>query len=374
MDILVALDSIDIKKKIDERYKDRVYPHDITYKEDVIEYIQKSNNNHVIITKLSLPGNITKSEYIEKLSNIKNNKIIILIDKLDKENKKLLFANEIFNIIEGNEIDIDLLYKSIDDKNKNIVYKTVYRDKKQKVKNKIAILGSNGSGKSFISSFVANTIAKYTTNKVILVSLDFKTPSIDIMNNVKGVNSICEYLNQEGCNKDNIYKYIINDNKYNNLSYVNIKIKPDCYNLEDVYFDNMIKDLNEKFDYIILDIPDITLCNSLCKLVKLSDEILFVINPNYINLRQSKEYLKFMYKSINLSEKNINLVINKEDIYSLDKKYINAILKNSYNMISIKYFKYINAYINGMMYKIPFKSKEEKNILKVLNIKYGREK
>ena len=127
MDILVAIGNKEIKHKIDEKYNSRVYYHDITFKEDVIEYIKNTTNNYVIITKLDLPGNITSEEYIENLREINiNNKIIVLVDKLTKENKKLLFANEIFNIIEGNEIDIELIYKKIES-DERVIYKTIYK-------------------------------------------------------------------------------------------------------------------------------------------------------------------------------------------------------------------------------------------------------
>ena len=70
----------------------------------------------------------------------------------------------------------------------------------------------------------------------------------------------------------------------------------------------------------------------------------------------------------------IKLVVNKDSKYSLDIKQIKSILKNFEKCINIKYIKEIEAYINGIIYDIPFIFKEEQKLLDLININYNKKK
>ena len=121
--ILVALDNKEIKEKLNIKYGNKVYNYDFSYKEDVIEYLKRYSDDYIILTRLDLPGNISYKEYILSLKNLSNNsKIVIIVNKLNIDDRKFLYANEIFNIIEGNEIDIDVIYNQIETEDK-VVYK-----------------------------------------------------------------------------------------------------------------------------------------------------------------------------------------------------------------------------------------------------------
>ena len=176
MHILVALDNYDIKKKIDDKYKDYVYSYDITIKEDVIDYLKKEKKPYTIVTKLGLKGNITDTEYIENMRQTnKKNKIVIITNFLSTNDKKMLFSNEVFNIIVGNEIDIDSIYNQIETKDK-IIYKTLYKkDLNNKNARKIAVFGTSGAGKSFISYLLSKSIASHTDSNVNLGKIIVKS-------------------------------------------------------------------------------------------------------------------------------------------------------------------------------------------------------
>ena len=125
--ILVALDNNEIKEKLNIKYGNKVYNYDFSYKEDVIEYLKRYSDDYIILTRLDLPGNISYKEYILSLKKLSNkSKIVIILNKLNIDDRKFLYANEIFNIIEGNEIDIDVIYNQIQTEDK-VVYKTIYK-------------------------------------------------------------------------------------------------------------------------------------------------------------------------------------------------------------------------------------------------------
>lgn len=372
MDILVALNNIEIKNKIDEKYGLRVYSHDISYKEDVIEYLRRYNTPHVVITKLDLPGEVEYTEYIKTLKEInKKNKIIILVDNLSKKDKEFLFANEIFNIIQGNEVNIEVIYNQIETQEK-IIYKTVYKENIEENKKIISVIGTNGAGKSFVSSILSKSIAQYTKNKVILISLDSMNPSIDIINNIKCSNTyVKDFVLDIAEDINNVYKYVTKSSSYDNLWYINSKFDMFLYKFDENY-NKMLKNLIKKFDYIILDFPNEILKNLLYKYIK--DEVIFVINPNYISLKQAKLYLEYISKNTKLDIKKIKIVVNKEGVYSLDIRQIKSILKNKYGYITIKFLKEIEAYINGMIYNVPFLYKIEIKLLNFFSINYNRKK
>ena len=371
MNILVAIDNKDIKKKIDEKYLDRVYTHDIAFKEDVIDYIKNTKEDYIIITNLNLNGNMEYKEYIEKLRTInKNNKIIVLTNKLEEQDKKFLFSNEIFNIIEGNEIDIEVIYSQIESKDK-VIYKTIYKDSlNYKTKRKIAVLGTSGAGKSFISYFLAKSIAKNTENKVILDTLDIINPCLDIFSNTTFLNyDVSKYLDDINKDKNNIKKYITKDNNYRNLSYIHKNINVGYKDFKNINFNKLTSNLANIFDFVIFDLPTFALYTNFKDVIYLVDEIIFVINPDYISLKQAKKYLEYICISMGVNKDKIKIVINKCSKYSLDKKQVMSILKNFDKSINIKKFSQMEEYINGIIYDIPLTLKEEKKLLDFLDIK-----
>ena len=369
----MALNNKKIKDKLDLRYKDKVYNYDFVYKEDIISYIEKYNNNYIILTRLDLSGNMNYLEYIRKIKKINTkNRIIIIIDKLEKDIKEFLFANEVFNIIEGNEIDMEVIYKQINTENK-IVYKTVYKKSNNSDdKRKITVFGSNGSGKSFISSLMANSIAKKTKKRVVLVSFDDKNSCLDIINNINCFNfDIKQFFTGEDMNYDYISKSISQSNACKNLWLMNsdIKLTDNRLKISKSQMQNLTFYLESRFDYVIFDLPNYTLNSNYKILMDIVDEIIFVTSPNYISIKQSKIYLDFIYNKLKIPKDKLKLIINKNGIYSLDIRQIKSILNYENKFVCIKYIRTLEAYINGILYENPLGYKTEEKVFNFLSIK-----
>ena len=376
MNILVAIGNKEIKEKIDKKYDEKVYNFDISIKEDVLEFLKNTNRDYVVITTLNLLGNISNEEYIEKLRYLNsNNKIIVLVDKLTNENKKLLFANEIFNIIEGNEIDIEAIFKLIENDEK-IIYKTICINREiNKKKRIIVVFGASGAGKSFISYFLATAIAKYTNEEVVLDTYDTQNSILDVISNISSFDyNINNYLKDILEDKSKISKYILKDNKYKNLSYLIKNMETVIPSYENISFKNVVNTVSSNYSYTIVDLPSFSLNSSITEMLHLATDIIFVVNPNYISLRQAKKYLGYISNSFGIEKNKLKIIINKESNYSLDINQIKSALKEYKNFTKIKDFSELEAYINGIIYKIPFSYKEERNLLDFLNIKYDKYK
>lgn len=369
--ILVALDNKEIKEKLNIKYGNKVYNYDFSYKEDVIEYLKRYSDDYIILTRLDLPGNISYKEYILSLKKLSNkSKIVIILNKLNIDDKKFLYANEIFNIIEGNEIDIDVIYNQIETEDK-VVYKTIYKKTNENnTRRSIAVLGTNGAGKSFVSYLIANSIAKYTKKDVALISMDSKNSCQEILGNINCIDyETSEYINEISKNEENVEKYVNQSNYYKNLWYIISKNNYNQKNNNNINIKKFIENLENKYNYVVFDTSTCYLNTDVSQLIDWVDEIFFVINPNYISLKQAKFLLEFLSNSLNVKNNKIKIVVNKIGEFSLDIRQIKSILKLDNKIMNIKYLKMLEGYINGIIYDNVFCHKLQERLFEFLSIK-----
>lgn len=369
--ILVALDNKEIKEKLNIKYGNKVYNYDFSYKEDVIEYLKRYSDDYIILTRLDLPGNISYKEYILSLKNLSNNsKLVIIVNKLNIDDRKFLYANEIFNIIEGNEIDIDVIYNQIETEDK-VVYKTIYKKPNENnTRRSIAVLGTNGAGKSFVSYLIANSIAKYTKKDVALISMDSKNSCQEILGNINCIDyETSEYINEISKNEENVEKYVNQSNYYKNLWYIISKNNYNQKNNNNINIKKFIENLENKYNYVVFDTSTCYLNTDVSQLIDWVDEIIFVINPNYISLKQAKFLLDFLSNSLNVKNNKIKIVVNKIGEFSLDIRQIKSILKLDNKIMNIKYLKMVEGYINGIIYDNVFCHKLQERLFEFLSIK-----
>ena len=369
--ILVALDNNEIKEKLNIKYGNKVYNYDFSYKEDVIEYLKRYSDDYIILTRLDLPGNISYKEYILSLKKLSNkSKIVIILNKLNIDDRKFLYANEIFNIIEGNEIDIDVIYNQIQTEDK-VVYKTIYKKPNENnTRRSIAVLGTNGAGKSFVSYLIANSIAKYTKKDVALISMDSKNSCQEILGNINCIDyETSEYINEISKNEENVEKYVNQSNYYKNLWYIISKNNYNQKNNNNINIKKFIENLENKYNYVVFDTSTYYLNTDVSQLIDWVDEIFFVINPNYISLKQAKFLLDFLSNSLNVKNNKIKIVVNKIGGFSLDIRQIKSILKLDNKIMNIKYLKMVEGYINGIIYDNVFCHKLQERLFEFLSIK-----
>lgn len=369
--ILVALDNNEIKEKLNIKYGNKVYNYDFSYKEDVIEYLKRYSDDYIILTRLDLPGNISYKEYILSLKKLSNkSKIVIILNKLNIDDRKFLYANEIFNIIEGNEIDIDVIYNQIETEDK-VVYKTIYKKPNENnTRRSIAVLGTNGAGKSFVSYLIANSIAKYTKKDVALISMDSKNSCQEILGNINCIDyETSEYINEISKNEENVEKYVNQSNYYKNLWYIISKNNYNQKNNNNINIKKFIENLENKYNYVVFDTSTCYLNTDVSQLIDWVDEIIFVINPNYISLKQAKFLLDFLSNSLNVKNNKIKIVVNKIGEFSLDIRQIKSILKLDNKIMNIKYLKMVEGYINGIIYDNIFCHKLQERLFEFLSIK-----
>lgn len=357
MKIVIALNNGTLKEDLEKRYGDKVYKYDILDKESVIELLSKLREEEVILlTKDSLVGNIDKYFYIKQLRLAHENlKIVYFVENLDIRYKEFLFANEVFNIIEGDEISLEEIEENIQS-DKKIIYKKSQKICDNKVeymvqnnvltKANIAVFGTSGAGKSIVSSIINNSLIKKLKLKTFLLDMDIQNSSLDIINNWEkeslSLNTVMDYIDK--------YKDIgglFGINSKNNHMSADMSIYDVQNKIAEKYYEKIYKNIFGKFDYCLIDLPNSIFLDVVGYTVKMVDKIIFVINPNYVSIRQAKKYLEVMVKIWNIPVEKIGIIVNKIDKYSLNKNQIKSLLGNYNIIMEIPIINNINSYINS---------------------------
>ena len=132
-------------------------------------------------------------------------------------------------------------------------------------------------------------------------------------------------------NRDN-YKIIKFKNKYD---YIFLK-----FNISNIEINNIIKELRNKYNYIYID----NYRNKKNNLIKYSDEIYIILEPNIIKIKKSEQIINYLINKMKINKDKISLIINKYNKYSISVEIIekifyeikiNKIIKmnNKYNLI-----------------------------------------
>ena len=322
MKIITAIEN----KKINEQLKNinniKILNSDIQYKEGVLEYLEKNNNLDLIILKENLPGQINLLYLINEIKKINNKiKIIILLnnnyfEKYEKiKNVEYVFLEK---------ININSILKLLNIE-KNIINKKTYNTKI------INVTGNNGAGKTTITAILLKILVK-EKNKILLIDEDENKilTKIFFKNNYKKINNELIKLNN--------YIYFLN---YNYL--INNKIN----------IFNYIKKIKNKFNIILIDNKN----NKFNNYDTIATKNLYLLEANMFELEKAKKQIKY---------NNIELIINKYNINSIDKNIIEKIL-NKKILLNINYNKNINLFINKNLNLNYINKKIILKIIKIIN-------
>lgn len=311
------------KKLVQENFN--VLCKDIQYQEGIFEQIEKSNEIDIIIISSILPGNMRIEKVIEKIiEKIPKIRIIIILEKKNDILEDFLYSKGVYDIYYDNEVDVDTIINLLTKKEikkeefnyyeKEKLIKEINELKKiinEKEENKnninkniISIYGINGIGKTLLSIIIALNLK--INKKIIIISKEYE--------NIKKINN----------NKINIRKNIEIGNDFN------------------------IINKNNNYDYIILDNPE-------------------KYNNNYFNILIIGQNLLELRNSKKIKEKNIKIIINKINKYSIYSQIIEEIYNNQKIIGKISFNNLYNKLLNNRFkYKIENNIKIKKEFEKII--------
>ena len=332
--IITAIDDSEINKLLKKQENLKIICKDISYKEGILEQIEKNKKIDLAIINEKIDGDISLNVLIKKIKEkIRNIKIIIITEKSDEiQNEICRFKN--IKIYETKKIKIKKIMQLI---NTEKEYKN-FNNLEVKQKNVITITGASGVGKSVISIILSKL--KENSNNLLIEFNNQENQDISTVLKVKSKNTIKKINNNLSListNKVNIIKRILKEEK----------------------FENIIIDLGNK---IRKEEKQFILTNS---------KIITIIEPNLIGVKKGDILIKHYIKDLKIKEENIKILINKKNKNSIYKELIKKIF-NEINIIgeikyNNKYEKLLNNKFNNL--KLILNQKERKELIKIFNEK-----
>lgn len=278
---------------------------DIKYKEQLIEILNKNNKIDFLIISELIKGKMKFIQLIKNINKINLNiKIIVILQNENNDLVSKLNEEKVYKIYTQEKICINEIINELNKNNtKEIVnenkikLKSVLKKEDKKMNNKIiSIIGVPQVGKT---TFITLLIRYMKSKKILIVDCDFKFKEIQIIFNSK---------------KDS-HKEIIKVNK--NIDILDIDKK--------INLKNKINLIRDKYDIIIFDN---NINNYFYEIIlEISDKILFLIEPNLLNINKSKILIEDKVKLNKKIKDKIKIIINKNSIYSIDEKIIENIFQ-----------------------------------------------
>lgn len=393
INILTAILNENINYKLKEYEKINIKYDDIQYEEGLIEILENDSNIDILILNSIFYKNIISKnlmklinkettiiliklkeevyEYKENVIQIENrnedemiNEIInIISNKFEVEINKVSSINYLKEENEKIKNELEMLKKIIEQKKEKKLFEKIKDFKKSKeikegninkksIKkgNIILFTGVPKTGKTVISSVVAENLSKY--NKVLLIDVNFKEKDLITLFNKKKFNE----------KEDENILIKINDN-LDLLSDLDIVIKDFRTDISSK-LDILLNQLLYKYDYLIIDF-NLENENFIFEyILNKADKIFILIEGDLLNLKESKKAFEKITNVIN--KKTIQIIINKNNSRFIEKEVIENILNVKISMLidySKKFIKFINT--NG---KTCFRNRNIENLVnKIIN-------
>ena len=323
--IILATLNFEINKKLRKNKEINIIFKDILYKEAILEVLEKKKELDFIILDSELPGELKNEELILKINKFnKNIKIIYLINENERVKEKYIYKK-----ILKSDLNFKILENIILEKESKI-------EKTKEIKNKKSIfLGNKGSGKSVLVANIGLLLAKEKV-KTLIMDFDFNKTNYLIFN-----------LKNKKSDENNIFK--INSFLYYFGKYIN---KNEI--CERIY------DFENKFEKILIDSSN-NFSEDERLLINNSDKKIFITEPNLIEINKTKNILE-KYKNKKIQSEEFEIVLNKNNINSIDDNLLRKILKNKI-IGKIDYSSKFNLLINEKI-KENIKNKQIVNIIK----------
>ena len=383
MKIILACENKKIKKYLSEIKNINLIIKKVQYREAIIDILKKEKNINYILLYEKIPGEISIEDLIKKIKLInKKNKIIIFLEKENKEKKIKLKNLEIKNIYLINKINKKILLNIFN----NINNKKIFKNDQNKIKRiNYKINYNNGikfNNKNKIKKFKKIYIKKYFEliermyEKIINIYLliknkynknnkikkyknknkyKYKNKLIGVYGEKNSGKTTIIYLiiiflleknnkillinlnNKNNCFKFNIKK-INKKNNYKNIEIKNIKNFKIIYfiekkfkkNNEDkniTYIKNLIKENKKIYDYILIDIGYIHNKKLKEDIIKLLDKKVYVCNKNILGIKEVLKNFKFNKKKRKNNKNSLHIIQNMYNLNSISNLIIQNILE-----------------------------------------------
>lgn len=296
---------------------------------EIIELIksEKQNSNRQLKKELDeLKQLLLKKENTEnkknnifnKINNKRNNEINNK-EKINKKKENIIKIKNDFN----NEINL----KS------NIIN---FSQEKTKLINAqkeiICVSGTSGVGKSIFSVNLAKSFME-NKNKILIIDFDILNNSL---HTILGIKKYPEKIKNKIKNNNLLEKIKIEDliikinSKIDLISGVNLLFDSQ-YKISSIKIKTILTQLKEKYEVIIIDTSSECFFDYTKEIMKNSNVNIFITEANLLEIKKAKNLLNIYINQWEIPQSNFNILFNKYNENSIDI----SILKNIFSGFSI---------------------------------------
>ena len=289
-----------------------------------------------------------------------NKKLKIELDELKKillENKNNKKIN-IFNKIKNNE---KIKNKSEKNINKNNLLNINFNNSKNnnlnnKNKEIICVTGTSGVGKSIFSINLAKSFME-NKNKILIIDFDILNNSL---HTILGIKKYPEKIKNKIKNNNLLTEIKIEDliikinNKLDLISGINL-LFDSKYKISSIKIKNILEKLRKIYEIIIIDTSSECFFDYTKEIIKNSNVNIFITEANLLEIKKAKNLLNIYINDWNIPQNNFNILFNKYNENSIDI----SILKNIFSGFSILGKLDINSKYNLLINKNNINSLEK---------------
>ena len=422
--VVTALNSPILNNKMKEEQNINVISKDIIYQEGIFELLENRKDIEYLVLSEILAGECEFKKLVDKIRQ-KNSliKIIVILENINKELENYLYAKGVFKIFYNNKVEIkeiidiinddytenekiikeledlkNILIQNniqikagediINDKNSCIMetnkknYRNILSNIKFRKVNKkeildkkiISILGTGGVGKSVATVNISN-ILKENNYKVLIIDFDVLNNSLHTLLGVeKYPDKIKEKIKNNDLikNKIDIKELTIKiNNRIDLIAGVSL-LFDNKYKISSSQIKNILNELKENYDYIIIDNTAECFFDYTRNIITNSNLNIFLVECNLTEIKKAKRLLEIYNKEWNIERREISIVLNKYNKYSIKDKTMRNIFSDYEILGKINFNKKYNNLINksykkNVVIKKRIKREYEKMLVKKSN-------
>lgn len=337
--IITAIGNPILHQKIEKTKKYQLIPEDIKTDEELIEWIERGGKIDFLFLCSDIIENYSIEEFIKIIKEIQEN-IFILFFK--RENCEIsMEENENFKIMNDLEIEWGEIEEILEKPQEEEFEKT---DAKI-----IAISGASGVGKSTFSTFLAKNVENKNT-KILLIDFNLEE------NQVRTILKIKKQLQYQNDIKSMVMNIGKNLDVLCHLDFIFAnKDKINYLQIQEI-----LNQLKKEYDLIIIDTSS-NLENEYTKRIFYnSDEIIFLLEPNILGVKKSKNMLEIFENDWKIEFSKIKIILNKTNIYQISDEIIKELFPEIKLLGKMKYMDSYNLMINKNVDKKEIKREYER--------------
>lgn len=354
--IITAIGNQNLNQGLRKESTFEVVTQDISYKEGILEFLEQSDADFLILNEL-LPGEIELKELVEKLrTHYQNIQIILFLEKKNQEFENYLYAKGIYSIFYDNQVEIEeiiqlvkqeeqsenrKLKKELEDLKQWVMEKDKASKKKQKdkflamvkteksIKGEIfCISGTSGVGKSIFSINLAKSFMK-TKGKILIIDFDVLNNSL---HTILGIRKYPEKVANKIKNNNLLEPLQVNELIMKINSQIDLiagisLLFDGQYQISKVKIKTLLSQLQNLYDVIIIDTSSECFLNYTKELMKYSNTNIFLVEANLVEVKKAKKLLNIYINQWEMPQNQIHIVFNKYNENAID----NSILKNIFS-------------------------------------------